>query len=63
MEENIISAHEAADLLGITQRAVTGLLERGTLIGRKLGREWAIARQSVLDYKARKQAQQGQKEE
>ena len=42
--------------MGITQRHITRLAESGEIEARKLGREWAISRQSVLDYKARKEA-------
>ena len=42
--------------MGITQRHITRLAESGEIEARKLGREWAISRQSVLDYKARKDA-------
>lgn len=63
MEENIISAHEAADILGTTQRAVTALLKRGALVGKKLGREWAIDKASVLYFKAKKRTRKGSKGE
>ena len=53
---DIIGEREAAQLLGITQRHITRLAESGEIEARKLGREWAISRQSVLDYKARKDA-------
>jgi len=59
----IISTADAAIILDVTQRTVVNLLKRGELKGQQLGREWAVDRQSVLDYKAKKQAQQGQKEE
>ncbi|MCP4362711.1 MAG: helix-turn-helix domain-containing protein [Chloroflexi bacterium] len=56
-KEDIISAREAAEILGITQRHVTRLAESGEIVARKLGWQWAIIRQSVLEYKAKKEAQ------
>ena len=55
--EDIISAREAAALLGITQRHITRLAENGELDARKLGREWAISLQSVLEYKTKRDAE------
>ena len=55
---DIIGAREAAQLLGITQRHITRLAENGEIEARKLGREWAISRQSVLDYKTKKEAKE-----
>jgi excisionase family DNA binding protein len=60
--DDIISTAEAARILGISQRAVNGLCQRGTLEAKQLGREWAVRRVSVLDYKAQKEAQEQQKE-
>jgi excisionase family DNA binding protein len=55
--DDVISAREAAEILGITQRHVTRLAESGELLAKRLGRDWIIIRQSVLDYKAKKKAQ------
>jgi excisionase family DNA binding protein len=43
-----LSVAEAAALLGISSRAVRGLLERGSLKGRRFsGRTWAVDRKAV----------------
>lgn len=53
--DEIISAKEAAEILGITRRHVTRLVEAGLIEGRKLERDWMITRASVLAYKAQKE--------
>lgn len=43
-----ISTAEAAAMLGLTDRTVRSMLDRGELLGRKLNpRSWAVARASV----------------
>lgn len=58
MSNNIISTSEAASILGITLQAVGGLLRRGTIEGQKLGRDWVVFKDSVLSYKAQKEAKE-----
>lgn len=58
MSDNIISTSEAASILGITLQAVGGLLRRGTIEGQKLGRDWVVFKDSVLSYKAQKEAKE-----
>ncbi len=53
MATNDMSVTEAAKVLGVSTRAVRGLLERGTLKGRKLGAHmWAVSRKAVEQRKA-----------
>ena len=42
---------EAAERLGITQRHIRLLLERGEIEGKKLGRDWGVL---SLDYKRKR---------
>ena len=53
----ILSTAEAAKILDVTQRTVVNMLNSGELKGQQLGREWAVDAQSVLGYKARKEAE------
>ena len=48
-----LSSQEAADLLGITQRAVTRAVARGALTGHRVGRTWALERDAVEAYRIR----------
>lgn len=59
----VVSAKEAAEILGISRRHVTRLIKAGHLDGRKLERDWIITRSSVLAYKAQKEGKppKGQK--
>jgi excisionase family DNA binding protein len=43
----LLSVAEAAELLGLTPRAVRGRLARGELPGRKQGRRWVIPRRAL----------------
>lgn len=47
----IISTGEAAEILGITRRAVQQLLKKGVIKGQKLERDWMVDKASVLEYK------------
>lgn len=51
--EDVIGTEEASQLLGITPRHAARLAAAGEFEARRLGREWVISRQSVLDYIAR----------
>lgn len=55
MTDDIMTTQQAADYLKITQRAVNFLIERGTLKAEKVGIQWLIYRDSVEDYKRRKE--------
>ncbi len=55
--DDVINAREAADILKISRRHVTRLAESGEIEAKRLGRDWIIIRQSVLEYKAKKEAQ------
>lgn len=58
MSDKLISTSEAASILDITIQAVGGLLRRGTIEGQKIGRDWIISKNSVLSYKAQKEAKE-----
>lgn len=49
----LISAKEAAELSGFTQRHIRLLISRGELWGQKLGRDWFTTTQAVRAYLAR----------
>lgn len=40
--EDTVSRKEVADALGKTEQAVSAMLERGALLGLKVGREWRV---------------------
>ena len=46
-----MTASEAAEELGVTDRWIRDLAEAGKLIGRKMGRMWLVRRSSVERYK------------
>ena len=48
----VISAREAARLLGLSQAQVTHLLRHDTMQGKKVGREWVTTLREVDRYKA-----------
>ncbi len=54
--DDIINARETAEILGITRRHVIRLAESGEIQARHLGKQWAIIRQSVLEYKEKKES-------
>ena len=46
----MLTTTETAKRLGITRQAVHGLIQRGTLIGARVGfRDWGVDEQSVED--------------
>jgi len=49
--DSIISVPQAAEILGITQRAVIKAIKAGKIEARKLGREWMLDETSVRAYK------------
>ena len=51
MSQVIITTKQAAQILGMTQENVARLLRIGRLEGTRLGRDWAVYRSSVEDYR------------
>ena len=51
MESGLFCVREAANRIGISQRHLRLLLERGEIEGKKLGRDWAVL---SLDYKRKR---------
>ena len=53
--QSVVTVHEAADQLGITERAVTKAISKGHLDGRQVGRSarWVIVAGSVDRYAPR----------
>jgi len=51
--DDILSARQAAVLLGVTPAIVYRLLHRGDLPGRRMGRQWMILRRDVLSLRRR----------
>lgn len=58
--DDVIGTKEASEILGITQRHVIRLIQSGDLVGKQIGKQWAISRASVLQYQAQKDAQEQQ---
>lgn len=48
--EGIMSVSEAAEELGITRSAVVKAAQAGRIMGKKIGRTWALLRRSVESY-------------
>ena len=57
--EDVISAQEAAEILGLSKRQVIRLAESGQIEGKLLGKQWAISKSSVLNLKTQREAHQG----
>ena len=57
--DDIISAQEASEILGLSKRQVTRLAESGQIEGKLLGKQWAISKSSVLELKAQRETHQG----
>jgi excisionase family DNA binding protein len=49
--DDLISAKEAAKILGVSYRTVIRLAEDGKIVGRLLSKQWVISRVSVEEYK------------
>ena len=45
--DNLITAAEAAQLLGVSDQTVINWLRRGIIVGQKVGRTWAIPESSL----------------
>jgi len=56
MADEWITALAAAGQLGISRRAVNGLVNRGRLEAQKFGNQWMIRRESVETYKTEKES-------
>ena len=50
-----MTTQEAADYLGVTQRTVNNLINRGILSAQKFGIQWMISRESVEAYKGQQE--------
>ncbi len=48
----VISAREAAEMLGLSQAQITYLLRHGTMKGKKVGREWITTTNAVQLYRS-----------
>ncbi len=46
-----LSSTQAADLLGVTSRAVVKAIDRGALQGARVGNRWRISREDVEHYR------------
>ncbi len=52
LREDVVSAHEAADMLGITRSRVGMLCRQGRFNGAtKIGVAWVVPRSAVLEFK------------
>lgn len=61
MADNVLSTAEAAEILGITVRAVQGLCQRETLEAKKVSGVYVIDRGSVEEYKVKKEGEAQEK--
>lgn len=57
--DDLIDTTEAAALLHMTDRNLRYLLSSGQIKGQKIGRDWILDRESVLAYKAQRDAAGG----
>lgn len=48
--EDVLTTEEAADLLRVSTKTILGLVSRGTLPGRKVGRAWRFLRSDLVAY-------------
>ena len=48
--EEVLTTEEAADLLRVSTKTILGLVSRGTLPGRKVGRAWRFLRSDLVAY-------------
>ena len=55
MNNEQITSQEAASILGFTVQWVVKLVKAGKLYGYKMGRDWVISRESVEEFKARRE--------
>jgi excisionase family DNA binding protein len=50
MDSEIVDVAGAAALLGVSKTAIYGLLKKGELPARKIGKEWRFTRKNLLAY-------------
>jgi excisionase family DNA binding protein len=50
MDSEILDVAGAAGLLGVSKTAIYGLLKKGELPARKIGKEWRFTRKNLLAY-------------
>ena len=50
MDSEILDVAGAAALLGVSKTAIYGLLKKGELPARKIGKEWRFTRKNLLAY-------------
>lgn len=50
MEHDYLSTHEAAQQLGMSQRWITLLIERGQMRALRVGGVWILPRDAIEDY-------------
>jgi excisionase family DNA binding protein len=50
----LLTANQAGAELRLTGRRVRQLLDKGLIKGQKVGRDWAISRQALEEYKQKK---------
>lgn len=50
--DDLISARQAAEILGVSYRTVIRLAEDGKIVARLLSKQWVISRESVKAYQA-----------
>lgn len=43
----VMTVEEAAVVLGVSERAIQSLAQRGRLVGKRAGRDWILSRESV----------------
>ncbi|HET7092909.1 MAG TPA: helix-turn-helix domain-containing protein, partial [Thermomicrobiales bacterium] len=53
---DVVSAHEAAALLGVSERTIRRAIRRGELTAAKQGRRFAIATEALHQYRLRRDA-------
>ena len=52
MDEEILDVAGAAELLGVSKKAVYGLLKKGDMPARKVGKEWRFSRKNLINWVA-----------
>lgn len=52
MDVEILDVTGAAELLGVSKKSVYGLIRKGVLPARKVGKEWRFARRNLINWVA-----------
>jgi predicted DNA-binding protein (UPF0251 family) len=60
--EDHISTQEAADLIGISKRAVIDALNAGKIAGKLMSKQWIVSKRSAEAYKAERDRRMGKEE-